>query len=216
MIDFYFDSIDFDSEASYEASEYSSQYYGRSDVDFIASLPTDQDLFNIEGSCQIDCLSFPEVDNMLWHEYALHEHLNHSDDFDFPSFEHEEIHGNHQDDLWNNPMDYSIPEHDTHNLSHDDIMVNKASGISFGSSEGNRYDRNALDFLKECHDNNIEFPSTVDHSLNNTNMKVDRSINGGFTSIDKTIMKNTIEKYYSNGKITEDIYNNLLRELTNC
>lgn len=212
MIDFYFDSIDFDSGASYEASEDSLQYYEGSDVDFIASLPTDQNLFDIENSCQVDCLSFPEVDNMLWHEYALNEHSYHSDDFDYPPLEHAEIHGDHQDDLYNNPMDYCIPEHDTH----DDIMVNKESNISFGSSEGNRYDRNALDFLKECHDNNIEFPSTVDHSLNNNNMKVDRSVNGGFTSIDKTIMKNTIEQYYSNGKITEDIYNNLLRELTNC
>ena len=78
------------------------------------------------------------------------------------------------------------------------------------------YDRNALEFLKECQKFDIDLPSSVDHCNLKSETVVDRSIDGGFTSADKTIIKNTLNKYHENGKLSDSDYEKLVSKLSHC
>lgn len=98
----------------------------------------------------------------------------------------------------------------------EEILNPHSSSVSFGSNTGNMYDRNALEFLKECQKFDIDLPSSVDHCNLKSETIVDRSIDGGFTSADKTIIKNTINKYHENGKLSDSDYERLVSKLSHC
>ena len=75
--------------------------------------------------------------------------------------------------------------------------------------KGNHYDQNALDFLEECHRKGIDLPNSVNHSNIKSESIVDRSVNGGFTSIDQTLIKDALNNKLENGKISKDEYDKL-------
>lgn len=97
-------------------------------------------------------------------------------------------------------------------LSANNIIESDISSVSFG----NRYDDNTIDFLKDCQTKGVEFPPYVDHDTRSTITEVDRSINGGLTNIDKSIMRDYIEQDHSLGRISDADYNKLLDKLDRC
>lgn len=97
-----------------------------------------------------------------------------------------------------------------------EIFNPHVSHVSFGSNLGNMYDRNARNFLEECHRLNVDLPISVDHSYLNSEAIVDRFVNGGLTSIDKTLIRNTLDTYHGKGNLSDDEYNDLISRLSKC
>lgn len=97
-------------------------------------------------------------------------------------------------------------EHDLSNITH------QSASISFGNS----YDDRAASFLNDCRRLGVELPPSVDHTSHNNVITVDRSVNGGLISIDKTIISNTLESYHNNGKLSDNDYEYLKRKLLSC
>lgn len=75
--------------------------------------------------------------------------------------------------------------------------------------EGNHYDQNALDFLDECHRKGVELPSSVDHSSFKSESIVDRSVDGGFKSIDKTLIRDSLNNELEKGNLSKEEYDKL-------
>lgn len=98
----------------------------------------------------------------------------------------------------------------------EDILNPHASKVSFGSNLGNMYDRNTLDFLKECQKHDIDLPRSVDHNSLKSETVVDRSVNGGLLATDKVIIRNTLDKYHENGDLSDADYKTLINKLSNC
>ncbi|MBO5272524.1 MAG: hypothetical protein J6B30_06890 [Muribaculaceae bacterium] len=75
--------------------------------------------------------------------------------------------------------------------------------------KGNHYDQNALDFLDECHRKGVELPSSVDHSSFKSESIVDRSVDGGFKSIDKTLIRDSLNNELEKGNLSKEEYDKL-------
>ena len=105
---------------------------------------------------------------------------------------------------------------DTYQRELEEILSPHSSNISFGSNAGNLYDRNAMDFLHECQKHNIDLPSSVDHCNLKSETVVDRSVDGGLTSSDKSIIRNTLNSYHNNGKLSDSDYEMLVSKLSRC
>ena len=88
------------------------------------------------------------------------------------------------------------------------------ASISFGGNLGNRYDQNTIDFLEECKSNNVELPTSVDHSNSSSSSIVDRSVDGGLTSIDKSIIRDRLDNLHNSGSISDSVYNKLKSKLS--
>lgn len=86
------------------------------------------------------------------------------------------------------------------------------SNVSFEGKQPNIYDKHTADFLKECKKENYDLPKSVTHH----DTHIDRSFDGGLTSIDKSIIRDQINRDFKDGKITEEVRKNLLRKVSNC
>lgn len=86
---------------------------------------------------------------------------------------------------------------------------------SFGSAPVNMYDRNTADFLDQCQRLDIDLPRSVNHDPNG-GISVDRSYDGGLLSIDKSIIRDTLDKVHESGRLTDSQYDQLVNKLRNC
>lgn len=93
------------------------------------------------------------------------------------------------------------------------VLSDSSSEISFG----NRYDDNTADFVKMMKEYNIEIPSNVDLTPNSDDtVTLERSVNGGMLSIDKSLCATRIDNALRDGKITEDECRKLKNKLYSC
>lgn len=82
----------------------------------------------------------------------------------------------------------------------------------FNISFGNLYDDNTITFLNECKRYNVDLPTSVTHA----GYGIDRSVNGGLLSIDKSIIETSLKAAMDEGKISKDIYKDLHNKLMAC
>lgn len=102
----------------------------------------------------------------------------------------------------------------SHSLTNDEVQAMSNSlknhmhnlQVAF---QGNHYDQNALDFLDECHRKGVELPSSVDHSSFKSESIVDRSVDGGFKSIDKTLIRDSLNNELEKGNLSKEEYDKL-------
>lgn len=92
------------------------------------------------------------------------------------------------------------------------ILSPHASDISFGNS----FDDATARFINECHADGFQLPSSVDHSSFYDSTIVDRHSNGGMLTIDKSIVRGSLETAVKEGKITQDQFDKLSELLTSC
>ncbi len=85
---------------------------------------------------------------------------------------------------------------------------NHQSVISFG----NQWDDRTAAFLNECKANGIDLPSSVTHAGNG----IDRSVNGGLTSIDKSIIENKLKSMHESGFLSDSVFSEMKRKLSSC
>lgn len=98
----------------------------------------------------------------------------------------------------------------------EDIFSNHGKDVSFGSQPHNHYDDNTVDFLNKCKQHSINLPPNIDHSHLQSEYVVDRSYYGGLSSIDKSIIQNTLKNNFDSGNLSEDDYNDLIKSLSKC
>lgn len=85
---------------------------------------------------------------------------------------------------------------------------------TYSVSFGNRYDDNALDFLNKAKEYGIELPRSVTHyPSSKSDIRIDRSVNGGFLDIDKSIIRDKLKEYLESGKITSSQHDELISRL---
>lgn len=97
-----------------------------------------------------------------------------------------------------------------------DTFNSHHSDLSFNGNLGNMYDKNAMTFIDECHRHNIDLPFSVDRSHISSESVVDRSVDGGFTYIDKSIIGNTLKDYHDKGTLSDCDYDKLSSMLNKC
>lgn len=111
-------------------------------------------------------------------------------------------------------VNYEVNQVDPQELGH--FWDTPSSNISFKGNLGNMYDRNAIDFIKDCHKHNINLPSSIDHCNLKSETVIDRCTDGGFKSGDKIIIRNTLNEYHDSGKLSDADYNRLISKLNKC
>ena len=82
------------------------------------------------------------------------------------------------------------------------------STINFGNS----YDDRTVSFINDCEVNGVSLPTSVTHYGN----EIDRSVSGGLTSIDKSIIGRELDDQHSSGNISDCTYNSLKSKLSSC
>ena len=92
------------------------------------------------------------------------------------------------------------------------ILSPHASDISFG----NGFDDATARFINECHADGFQLPSSVDHSSFYDNSIIDRNANGGMLSIDKSIVRGSLENTVKEGKISQEQFEKLSNLLNKC
>ncbi len=92
------------------------------------------------------------------------------------------------------------------------ILSPHASDISFG----NGFDDATARFINECHADGFQLPSSVDHSSFYDNSIIDRNANGGMLSIDKSIVRGSLENAVKEGKISQEQFEKLSNLLNKC
>lgn len=113
-------------------------------------------------------------------------------------------------------------------LNHSEILEPKSECLSFKKEEldiaptstigmsnisfGNLYDDRTSDFLKECDKLNINLPSSVTHH----ETYIDRAYNGGLMEIDKGLTRTSLKDALESGKISQDQFDKLNNQLSNC
>lgn len=161
-----------------------------------------------------DALNATSIDDLSFHVEHANEALNElryfQDCKDQALLDHQ-LNEAHLESI-TNPSEIA----DAYQRELESILNPHASNVSFGSNVGNLYDRNALDFLNECQKHNIDLPSSVDHCNLKSETLVDRSVGGGFKPADKTIIRNTLDKYHKNSDLSDDDYNMLVNKLSHC
>ena len=92
------------------------------------------------------------------------------------------------------------------------ILSPHASDISFG----NGFDDATARFINECHADGFQLPSSVDHWSFYDNSIIDRNANGGMLSIDKSIVRGSLENAVKEGKISQEQFEKLSNLLNKC
>lgn len=106
--------------------------------------------------------------------------------------------------------------------SQDDVLVTSCgsdvsyTGIGDDISFGNHWDDNTVKFLDDCRKCGVDLPMSVTHSTSYSGMEVDRAYEGGLTSIDKSIIRDTLESQHSDGSLSDDDYKRLSDKLSSC
>lgn len=90
---------------------------------------------------------------------------------------------------------------DVNSINEFDSNYHGKSEISFG----NMYDDRAAKFINDCEANGVDLPSSID-----------RSSNGGLTSIDKSIIGGKLDSLHQSGAISDSTYNDLKGRLWSC
>lgn len=98
----------------------------------------------------------------------------------------------------------------TQNTSSEVYVANShnASDISFG----NLYDDRTKDFLNDCKKYDIELPTSVTRAGHG----IDRSVDGGLQSIDKSLIETSLKSALEKGKVSRELYERLHKKLVSC